>query len=73
MVTHPSEALDHQRHALQGPQLPGEPVGRGALQQGLLDGRELGVGQSWCRAARAAAAQGLGLAMLPAGVPDADG
>jgi hypothetical protein len=41
MVAHPGEALDHDGDAFQGPQLPGEPVGAGALQQGLLDPGQL--------------------------------
>jgi hypothetical protein len=34
---------------------------------------ELGIGQSWRRAAGTAAAQGLGATLPPAGVPDAYG
>lgn len=44
-MLHPGEALDHDGDAVQGPQLPSEPVGGGAFQQGLLDGRELVVRQ----------------------------
>jgi hypothetical protein len=43
MMLDAGEALDDQRDAVDGPQLAGEAVGRGALQQGLLDGDELGV------------------------------
>jgi hypothetical protein len=71
MVAHAGEALDHQRDAVQGPQLADEPVGTSALQQGLLDGGELGIRQPGCRAARPAATQRVGAALAPAGVPDA--
>jgi hypothetical protein len=45
MVTHPGQPLDHGGDAVQGPQLTDEPVGGGALQQGLLDPAELRIGQ----------------------------
>jgi hypothetical protein len=45
MVGAPGEALDHGRDPVQGPQLPGEPVGGGAGEQGLLDGGELLIGR----------------------------
>ena len=54
-MLHPGEALDHRGDPLQRPQLPDEPVGTGALQQGLLDGGELGIRQPWRRAARSPA------------------
>jgi hypothetical protein len=41
MVAHPGQPLDHDGDALQRPQLPGEPIRGGALQQGLLDPGEL--------------------------------
>ena len=44
----------------------------GTVQQGLLDLGELGVRQPGRRAAGSAAAQCLGAALLPAGMPDAD-
>jgi hypothetical protein len=37
-VAHAGQPPDHQRDPLQRPQLAGEPVGRGAGDQGLLDG-----------------------------------
>jgi hypothetical protein len=73
MMLHPSQALDHQRDPLQGPQLPDEPVGRRPFQQGLLDPGELGIRQPGRRTARAFAAQGIGPAGRPAGMPDAHG
>jgi hypothetical protein len=67
------QPLNDQRDAVQGPQLPDEPIGGGAFQQGLLDGGELLIRQAWRRAAGSAAAQRLGTALLPTGVPDAHG
>jgi hypothetical protein len=55
------------------PQLTDEPVGRGALQQGLFDLRELDVRQPGRRAAGTAAPQRVGAAGLPAGIPQAHG
>ena len=60
LVADPGEALDHQRDAVQGPQLPDEPIRGGAFQQGLFDGGELGIRQPWRRPAGSAAAQRLG-------------
>lgn len=71
-MPHPGEALDHHRDPVQGPELPGEPVGSGAFQQRLLDGGELLIGQSWRRAARPFASQGLRAALPEVGVPDTD-
>jgi hypothetical protein len=68
MMLHPGEALDHDGDTVQRPQLPSEPVGGGAFQQGLLDSRELGVRQPGCRAARPAAAQRFGPAGLEAAI-----
>jgi hypothetical protein len=73
MMLDSGQPLDDQRDPLQRPQLPDEPVGANAFQQGLLDGGELGVRQPWRRAARSAAAQSIGAVLLPAGIPDADG
>jgi hypothetical protein len=72
-VVAPLAQLDHHRGPVQGTQLADKPVGACALQQGLLDGGELGVRQPWRRAARPAAAQRLRTAVLPAGMPDAHG
>jgi hypothetical protein len=72
-MLHPSETLDYYRDAVQGPQLPDEPIGGGAFQQGLLDGGELLIRQAWRRAAGFAAAQRLGATLLPAGVSDTYG
>jgi hypothetical protein len=47
-------------------------VDLGALQQGLLHGGELLIGQPWRRAAGPAAVQGFGATLLPATAPDAD-
>jgi hypothetical protein len=52
---------------------PDEPAGRGPLQQGLLDGGELGIRQPGRRAAQPPAVQGIGAARLLAAMPDADG
>jgi hypothetical protein len=41
---HPGQRLDHGGDAVQGPQLTNEPVGGGALQQGLFGLGELDVG-----------------------------
>jgi hypothetical protein len=41
----PGEALDHGRDPLQRPELPGEPIGRRSLEQGLFHGGELGIRQ----------------------------
>jgi hypothetical protein len=45
VVAHPGQPLDQLPDARQGPQLAGEPVGAGALQQGLLDPPEVGVAE----------------------------
>jgi signal transduction histidine kinase len=45
MVAHTGQPPGHQRDALQGPQLADKSVGRCALQQRLLDGGQLLVGQ----------------------------
>jgi hypothetical protein len=45
MMTDPGQPLNDQRDAVQAPQLPDEPVGGGAFQQGLLDGDELDIRQ----------------------------
>jgi hypothetical protein len=37
MMVDPGQALNHRGDAVQGPQLPDEPMGGGAVQQGLLD------------------------------------
>jgi hypothetical protein len=50
VVAQPGQPLDHQRDALQGPQLAGKPVGHGPLQQRRLDRVELVVGQPRCQA-----------------------
>ena len=71
-MAHSGQPLDYQPDALQGPQLPDEPVGGGAFQQGLLDTGELGVGQPGRRAARSTAAKPIGATRLPSGEPDAD-
>ncbi len=44
-MAHAGEALDDQCDAVNGPQLPDEPVGGCAVEQGLLDGGELLAGQ----------------------------
>jgi hypothetical protein len=67
------QPFNDQRDAVQGPQLPDEPIGGGTFQQSLLDGGELLIRQAWRRAAGSAAAQRLGTALLPAGVPDTYG
>jgi hypothetical protein len=72
MMANPGQPLDHQRDPVQGPQLPREAVGRGASEQGLLDGSELLVRKPWRRTARPFAAQRLTPAARPAAVPDAD-
>ena len=68
----PGEALDHRGDPVKGPSLPDEPVGLGALQEGLLHGGELLIRQLWRGAAGPAAAQPIGAPGLPATVPDAD-
>jgi hypothetical protein len=73
MVAHAGQPLDDQRDAVNGPQLPDEPVGARAVQQALLDGGELRIRQPRRGAARALAAQGLRPAGLEAAMPDADG
>jgi hypothetical protein len=55
--------------AVQGPQLPDEPIGASALQQGLFHLAELAVGQLGCRAGRTLAAQSVGSSGPPALVP----
>jgi hypothetical protein len=40
----PGETLDHRGDPVQRPQLPGEPIGGGAFQQGLFNLMELAVG-----------------------------
>jgi hypothetical protein len=70
---HPGQPLNHQPDAVKGPQLPDKPVRAGPFQQGLLDPLELGVRQPGRRAAGSPAAQGIGAAGLPAGMPDVDG
>jgi hypothetical protein len=72
MMVDSGEALDHRGGPVQGPQLPDEPVRGRAVQQGLLDLGELGIRQPGRRAARAAAVQALGAALLPAGMPNTD-
>jgi hypothetical protein len=52
-----------------GPQLPDEPVGAGALQQGLFNLTELAVGQPGCWAGRSLAAQRVRSSGPPALVP----
>jgi hypothetical protein len=71
MVPHPGQPLDDGGDALQGPQLADKPVGGGARQQRLLDLPELGIGDLRGRPGRAAAAQRLGAAALPGGMPQA--
>ena len=51
MVAHPGQPFDHHSGPPQGPQLAGEPVGRGTLEQGLLDLAKPGAGGPWRRAA----------------------
>ena len=70
VMADPGELADHHRDPFQGPQVGVEPVGLGALEQGLLDagqvgGRQLGIG-----AGRTPAAQRLDAALGEAGVPD---
>ena len=72
MVADAGQLLDHDGDAIKSPQLPGEAVGGGAVQERLFDGGELGVRQPGRRAAGPATAQGVAPAGLPAGVPDAD-
>jgi hypothetical protein len=43
VVPDAGQPRDHSGDPLQGPQLPDKPVGRGALEQGLLVGDELGI------------------------------
>ena len=69
-MAHPGQPLDHQRNPVQGPQLTGEPISGGAIQQGLFKLGELGIRQPWRRAARSPAVQGLGAALQEPGVPD---
>jgi hypothetical protein len=73
VVADPGQPLDHHRDAVQGPQLSDEPVGVGALQQGLLDTG----GEQGARHLRGRAGGTLGLhcvgAALPAGVSAAHG
>ena len=69
-MPHPGEALDHGGDAFQGPQPPSEPVGAGALQQGLFDLAELSVRELGCWSGWATAAQALGAVGLPAPVPE---
>jgi hypothetical protein len=52
VVAHAGQPLDYRGDPLQSPQLTGEPVGRGALEQGLRDGGELLVRQPRRGAAR---------------------
>jgi hypothetical protein len=52
---------------------PTNPLAVAPSSRGLFHGGELGVRKLGCRAARPAAAQRLGAALLPAGVPDAHG
>jgi hypothetical protein len=69
VVADPGQALDHGGDALQGPQLPGEPVGARTFQQGLLDPVELAVGQPRRRPGRALAVQADGAGGLPTPIP----
>jgi hypothetical protein len=43
MMVDPGEALDHRGDALQGPQLPDEPVRGHSFQEGLLNLGELAL------------------------------
>jgi hypothetical protein len=72
MVADPGQALDHGGDPVQGPQLPGELMSAGALQQGLLDLTELAVGQPGCRPGRTLAASTIGSSGPPALLPEMD-
>jgi hypothetical protein len=65
MVTHPGQLLDHGGDSIQRPQLTGEPVGGGALEQDVFDLTELAVRQPWCRSGRPRLRRGIGAASLP--------
>jgi hypothetical protein len=71
VVAHPGQPLDQLPDARQGPQLAGEPVGAGALQQGLLDPPEVGVAEPRLHAGRAFAGQCGRAVALPGGMPAA--
>ncbi len=73
VVAHPGEPLDHQGDAFKGPQLADKPVGGRTLAQRLLDGGECRAVQPRGGAGRAAAAQRVGSAGVPAVMPSARG
>jgi hypothetical protein len=70
MVSNPGELRDHHRHPLQGPQVGVEPVGLGALEQGLLDAGQVGRRQLGIGPGRTSTAQGIHPALFEAGVPE---
>src|SRR6266496_3885801 len=72
MVGDPGQLLDHGGDALKRPVVGWEAVRAGTLPQRLVDGVELGVGQARGGSGRAGAAQRLGPASSPLGVPAAD-
>jgi hypothetical protein len=84
MMADPGEALDHRGDAVQRPQLAGEPVGRGAFQERLLnrgellvreladaDGEQLGGAQpaAWSRSRSRCAARRRGMVGMPRPLP----
>jgi hypothetical protein len=72
MVGDPGQPLDHRGDALKGPVVGVEAVGAGALPQRLVDRLQLLVGQAGRRPGGAGAAQRVGPALAPPGVPAAD-
>jgi hypothetical protein len=73
VTLHPGEVLDHGADAVQAPRLTNEPVGRGGLQQGLLDPRKLRHPTAVASGRSAPAVPRVDAAGLEAGMPDAHG
>jgi hypothetical protein len=72
MVGDPGHPLDHRGDARKRPVVAVKAIGAGALPQRLVDGGELLLGQARGRPGRAGAAQRVGPASAPLGVPAAD-
>jgi hypothetical protein len=72
MVADPGELLDHAGDAGKGPVVGVEAVRAGTLPERLVDGVQLLVGQARGVPGRAGAAQRLGPALAPLGVPATD-